>query len=84
MGLPVDSSRGSLRGVSGQRDKGKSGELGLGAASAVGDDRLQRASTGSVHPESFTHGTSAQRATWFKRGLESGNPESCDTFAGGR
>ncbi|HKG91892.1 MAG TPA: neutral zinc metallopeptidase, partial [Gemmatimonadaceae bacterium] len=59
-------------------------EEGLGAASAVGDDRLQRASTGSVHPESFTHGTSAQRATWFKRGLESGNPESCDTFAGGR
>ena len=59
-------------------------EEGLGAASAVGDDRLQRASTGSVHPESFTHGTSAQRATWFKRGFESGNPESCDTFAGGR
>ena len=59
-------------------------EEGLNAASAVGDDRVQRAQTGSVHPESFTHGTSAQRAGWFRRGLDSGNPESCDTFAGDR
>ncbi len=54
----------------------------LGAASAVGDDRLQRQATGQVRPESFTHGTSAQRATWFKRGMSSGDPQSCDTFAG--
>ena len=54
-------------------------EEGLGAAAAVGDDRLQRMSTGTVSPETFTHGTSAQRATWFRRGLESGRLESCQT-----
>jgi len=59
-------------------------EEGLAAAAAVGDDRIQRAATGSVHPESFTHGTSAQRTAWFNRGFESGNPESCDTFVAGR
>ena len=58
-------------------------EEGMGAAASVGDDRLQRQSTGSVHPESFTHGTSAQRVSWFKRGFQSGDPNSCDTFAGG-
>lgn len=54
----------------------------LTAASAVGDDRIQQEETGSIHPESFTHGTAAQRASWFKRGYTSGRPESCDTFAG--
>ncbi|HTI04018.1 MAG TPA: neutral zinc metallopeptidase [Gemmatimonadales bacterium] len=52
---------------------------GLGAAAAVGDDRLQRMSTGTVSPETFTHGTSAQRESWFRRGLESGRMESCTT-----
>jgi predicted metalloprotease len=54
-------------------------EEGLGAAAAVGDDRLQRMSTGTVSPETFTHGTSAQRASWFRRGLQSGRLESCQT-----
>ncbi len=52
---------------------------GLGAAAAVGDDRLQRMSTGTVSPETFTHGTSAQREMWFRRGLESGRLENCQT-----
>jgi uncharacterized protein len=56
-------------------------EAGLRAAASVGDDRLQRTSTGRVSPESFTHGTSAQRSAWFKRGFDSGDPKACDTFA---
>jgi predicted metalloprotease len=56
-------------------------EEGLNAASAIGDDRLQRQSQGRVVPESFTHGSSAQRVRWFKRGIESGDPGQCDTFA---
>jgi predicted metalloprotease len=52
----------------------------LNAASAIGDDRLQRRTQGTVMPDSFTHGSSAQRVRWFKRGLESGRLESCDTF----
>jgi predicted metalloprotease len=56
----------------------------LGAASAVGDDRIQAATRGSIRPETFTHGSAQQRASWFKRGFSSGNPQSCDTFAGAR
>jgi predicted metalloprotease len=56
-------------------------EEGLGAASAVGDDRLQREAGAQVQPETFTHGTSEQRRTWFKRGFDTGDPRSCDTFA---
>jgi uncharacterized protein len=55
-------------------------ESGLGAAAAVGDDRIQRMATGRVFPEKFTHGTSEQRVSWFKRGLETGDVKSCDTF----
>ena len=55
-------------------------EEGINAAAAVGDDRLQRRSQGYVVPESFTHGTSEQRAAWFRRGLETGDPDACDTF----
>lgn len=57
-------------------------EEGLGAAAAVGDDRLQREATGRVQPESFTHGTSAERVQWFRRGFESGDPATCDPFSG--
>jgi predicted metalloprotease len=57
-------------------------EEGLGAAAAVGDDRLQRMGGGRVQPEAFTHGSSEERMRWFRQGLESGNPQSCDTFRG--
>ena len=55
-------------------------EEALGAASAVGDDTLQRQSTGHVVPDSFTHGSSAQRTRWFETGYRNGNIEDCDTF----
>jgi predicted metalloprotease len=55
-------------------------ESALGAASAVGDDRLQKMSTGHVSPESFTHGTSEQRMQWFKAGLSNGTITACNTF----
>jgi len=56
-------------------------EEALNAASAIGDDTLQRQSRGTVVPESFTHGTSAQRQRWFRKGLGSGDPDDCDTFS---
>lgn len=55
-------------------------EKGLAAAAAIGDDTLQRQSTGRVVPESFTHGSSAQRVGWFKKGLDTGRTQACDTF----
>jgi uncharacterized protein len=55
-------------------------ESGLNAAAAVGADRMQRAATGVVVPENFTHGTSAQRMRWFRRGMETGQIQQCDTF----
>lgn len=56
-------------------------ESGLGAASAVGDDTLQGRTGGRVAPDSFTHGSSAQRMRWFQKGVQSGDPEVCDTFS---
>ncbi|MCA3691805.1 neutral zinc metallopeptidase [Aquidulcibacter sp.] len=56
-------------------------EEALGAASAVGDDRLQKRAQGFAVPDSFTHGTSAQRMAWFKKGLESRDTRACDTFS---
>jgi len=55
----------------------------LSAAASIGDDRIQRMSGRGVQPESFTHGSSAQRVEWFKRGFESGDLDTCDTFARG-
>jgi predicted metalloprotease len=55
-------------------------ESALNAASAIGDDALQRQSRGEVVPDSFTHGTSAQRVRWFKKGLETGSVQQCNTF----
>src|SRR6185369_11534472 len=63
-----------------QLDPGDIAEA-LNAATAIGDDRLQKQSQGRVTPDAFTHGTSEQRVRWFKRGLDSGRPQDCDTFA---
>jgi predicted metalloprotease len=66
-----------------ERDLLDSGDLeeGLGAAEAIGDDRIQEKSGGRIDPESWTHGSSEQRVRWFTQGYEDGDPNSCDTFA---
>jgi predicted metalloprotease len=66
------------------RDRLEPGDVeeGMRAAEAIGDDTLQRRSQGRVVPESFTHGTSAQRQAWLRRGLERADPAACDTFSG--
>ncbi len=56
-------------------------EEGLAAAAAIGDDQMQRQATGTIQPESWTHGSSEQRVDWLRRGLESGDPEACNTFS---
>lgn len=83
MELQADCYAGIWGHSTSQRQLLEQGDLeeGLNAAAAIGDDRIQRMSGNRVSPERFTHGSSAQRVEWFRRGLESGRPESCDTFA---
>ncbi|MFO0687714.1 MAG: neutral zinc metallopeptidase [Myxococcota bacterium] len=80
--LQADCLAGVWGNQAGRRDVLEPGDIeeGLRAAAAIGDDRLQRMSGSGVHPESFTHGSSADRRQWLGRGLESGNPDDCDTF----
>lgn len=59
-------------------------EAALNTASAIGDDRLQRQAQGTIVPDAFTHGTSAQRVRWFRTGFDTGDPARCDTFAASR
>ncbi|HEX6002917.1 MAG TPA: neutral zinc metallopeptidase [Burkholderiales bacterium] len=86
MELQADCYAGVWGHYAGARDQLDPGDVAeaLNAASAIGDDRLQRAAQGRVVPESFTHGSSEQRVRWFRRGLESGRPQDCDTFSAAR
>jgi hypothetical protein len=83
MELQADCYAGVWGHYAGNMKQLESGDIaeGLNAATAIGDDRLQKQTQGRVVPESFTHGSSEQRVRWFKRGLDSGNPKVCDTFA---
>jgi predicted metalloprotease len=82
--LQADCFAGVWANSTSQRRLLESGDVdeALGAASAVGDDKIQAQMTGSVRPDKFTHGSAAQRTQWFRRGMESGDPNVCDTFGG--
>ncbi|MDA8018688.1 MAG: zinc metallopeptidase [Thermoanaerobaculia bacterium] len=86
MELQADCLAGVWGHTAAQKGQLESGDVeeGLRAAAAVGDDRLQKAATGMVQPETFTHGTSRQRMEWFQRGFRSGDPDVCDTFGASR
>jgi len=86
MELQADCLAGVWGHSTGQRGILENGDVesGLNAASAIGDDRIQRMGRDRVSPESFTHGSSEQRVTWLRRGLESGQISSCDTFGAQR
>jgi predicted metalloprotease len=81
--LQADCYAGIWAHSTGQRDLLEKGDIesAVRAAAAIGDDRLQRESTGRVRPDSFTHGTSEQRVRWFKRGYDTGSITACDTFS---
>ena len=80
--LQADCLAGMWARSSGERDLLEEGDLeeGLGAAAAVGDDRIQKRMTGQINPERWTHGSAQQRVAWFKRGLATGRIQDCDTF----
>src|SRR5580693_221755 len=89
LSVGVEPQTDSFAGVWANRADQKSGgkliddkdvDQALAAASAIGDDRLQKQAQGRVVPDSFTHGSSAQRTRWFRIGLDSGDPRKCDTF----
>ncbi|MCU0620445.1 MAG: zinc metallopeptidase [Gemmatimonadales bacterium] len=82
MELQADCFAGAWGHWAAQRNLLEAGDVeeGLRAAAAIGDDNIQRQSTGRVAPESWTHGSSEQRLAWFRRGLDSGDPKACDTF----
>ena len=82
MELQADCLAGVWGNQAGKRGVLEAGDIeeGLVAAAAIGDDRIQKMSGQGVHPESFTHGSSAQRKLWLQRGLASGSPDDCDTF----
>jgi len=84
MELQADCFAGVWGHSTAQRDLLEEGDIeeGMNAAAAIGDDRIQKMTTGRVVPEKFTHGSSAQRVAWFRKGLESGQLSSCDTFGG--
>ena len=84
MELQADCLAGVWGAAAAQRGVLESGDIeeGLRAAAAIGDDRIQQMSGRGVHPESFTHGSSAQRVQALRRGLERASPDACDTFAG--
>lgn len=80
--LQADCFAGVWANSTGQRRLLEQGDIeeALGAASAVGDDRIQQRTTGRINVDSFTHGSAAQRSQWFRRGFESGDPRSCSTL----
>jgi predicted metalloprotease len=84
--LQADCYAGVWAHSTGQRDVLQAGDIesAVHAAAAIGDDRLQKQATGTVSPDSFTHGTSAQRVRWFSRGYQNGKLEACDTFGAGQ
>jgi uncharacterized protein len=85
MELQADCLAGAWARSVGERGRLDPGDIeeGLRAAAAVGDDRIQRATTGRVQPERFTHGTAEQRSSWFRRGYDSAKLAACDTFGDG-
>jgi predicted metalloprotease len=84
MELQADCLAGVWGNAADRRDILEPGDIeeGLKAASAIGDDRIQQMGGGMVQPDSFTHGSSAQRVEWLQKGLRSGDPNVCDTFGG--